>query len=350
VLTVALVAYPFAPVDADPVGGAEQILSALDRALIASGHRSLVLACRGSSTAGELVEIDVGAGPITAARRAAATAQYRARLEELVRRGRVDLIHFHGIDCFEYVPANAGPARVAQLVTLHLPIDWYGPALLRAPPALSFNCVSEAQRARAPSELALGRTIENGVDLERWRPTPAIALDHDACLGRICPEKGFELALAAAHRTDRTLWLAGQTFAYPEHERYFAEQIQPLLDDQRRYLGPIHGEAKRRFLAGARCLIVPSRVAETSSLVTMEALACGTPVIVGRAGAPRTLIEPGVTGFVADDERELAEALTRVHRLERGACREAAERRFDLRRTTRAYLELYEQLVLEAAT
>ena len=36
-LSVLSVAYPLAPVTADPVGGAEQVLARLDRALVAAG-------------------------------------------------------------------------------------------------------------------------------------------------------------------------------------------------------------------------------------------------------------------------------------------------------------------------
>ena len=43
-LTVLSVSYPLAPVGPDAVGGAEQILSALDAGLVAAGHRSIVVA------------------------------------------------------------------------------------------------------------------------------------------------------------------------------------------------------------------------------------------------------------------------------------------------------------------
>ncbi|MGA7868187.1 MAG: glycosyltransferase, partial [Stellaceae bacterium] len=42
---------------------------------------------------------------------------------------------------------------------------------------------------------------------------------------------------------------------------------------------------KRRFLTAARCLLMPSLIAETSSLVAMEAIACGTPVVAFPVGA-----------------------------------------------------------------
>src|SRR5436189_6305216 len=51
-LTVLNVAYPLAPVGQDAVGGAEQVVTALDRALLRAGHRSLVIGCEGSSIGG----------------------------------------------------------------------------------------------------------------------------------------------------------------------------------------------------------------------------------------------------------------------------------------------------------
>src|SRR4051812_27531074 len=56
-LTVLNVAYPFAPVGAYAVGGSEQILSLLDRALAKAGHTSLVAACEGSDVAGRLFPV-----------------------------------------------------------------------------------------------------------------------------------------------------------------------------------------------------------------------------------------------------------------------------------------------------
>ena len=53
-LTVLSLGYALAPVGPDAVGGAEQVLSALDHALVAAGHRSSVVAPAGSRVAGTL--------------------------------------------------------------------------------------------------------------------------------------------------------------------------------------------------------------------------------------------------------------------------------------------------------
>ena len=336
------VAYPCAPVSPDAVGGVEQMLASLDAALVDAGHESTLLAGRGSRAVGRLVAVDVGSGELCAARLESARRRYRQVLESLLAGQHFDLVHFHGCDCAGYLSA---PLRrpVPRLVTLHVPCDWYDPGLFRAELGLRFSCVSEWQREQL-THLAPCATIPNGVDLARWRPLEEPPADYVLCLGRISPEKGFDRALRAARAAGVPLLLAGRVFPYPDHLRYFGEQIAPLLDGQRRFIGPIAGSTKRRVLARARALVVASRVPETSSLVAMEALACGTPVLVASPGAPASLIEPGVTGLFVHDEAELARALERLPALDRVRCRASAERRFDLRQTTRSYLELYSQL------
>jgi glycosyltransferase involved in cell wall biosynthesis len=330
------------------VGGAEQVVSAIDAALTRAGQRSIVVANARSRVAGELVGVTVPAGEITPATRAAVALEYRARLSQLLASRSVDAIHFHGVDCADYLPERGPP----KIVTLHLAPECYAPELFRRGRGLHFTCVSRAQRQALGHNMPIELVIENGVDLESLRPLPGTFGPlhgtlgrYAACLGRICPEKGFDRALRAAHAAGVPATIAGQLFPYPDHERYFAQTLEPLLDASRRFVGPVHGERKRRFLAEALCLVVPSRTQETSSLVTMEALAVGTPVIVSDRGALPSLIEQGVTGFVAPGERELTEALRAVHRLDRRACRESAESRFDLRRTTEAYLAFYRRLV-----
>src|SRR5450755_1906600 len=98
-------------------------------------------------------------------------------------------------------------------------------------------------------------------------------------MGRICPEKGVHIALRLAHRLDQRMIVAGPVHDFESHHEYFAREVEPLLDDKRQYIGPVRGQDKSRLLAEARCLIVSSLVAETSSLVAMEAAASGTPVV-----------------------------------------------------------------------
>jgi glycosyltransferase involved in cell wall biosynthesis len=163
-------------------------------------------------------------------------------------------------------------------------------------------------------------------------------------LGRICPEKGFHVALDAARRAGVPLLLAGQTFPYEAHETYFAREIAPRLDASRRFIGPIGPARKRRLLSAAQCLLLPSLAPETSSLVAMEALACGTPVIAFPSGALPEIVEHGRTGFIVRDEQEMAEAIHQATTIEPEVCRAAARARFSLERTVERYFALYRDL------
>jgi glycosyltransferase involved in cell wall biosynthesis len=165
-------------------------------------------------------------------------------------------------------------------------------------------------------------------------------------MGRVCEAKGFHLALDAAARAGAPLLVAGAVHAFPEHVRYFEEQIRPRLDAARRFLGPVTGVRKRRLLAGARCAIVSSTTDETCSLVALEALAAGTPVVAFRRGALPEVVEHGRTGFLVESVAEMADAIAACSQLSTLACREAAQRRFDARVTVRRYLELYRALAL----
>ena len=347
-LTVLNIAYPLAPVGPDAVGGSEQVLSSLDHALAAAGHRSVVIACAGSRVAGKLHAFPAPPtdGPITDAIHSARQDAIRAITAEVMRRERVDVIHMHGLDFYSYLPPPGPPV----LATLHLPPDWYPPEA-RAPRREDtwVHGVSESQMRGVPSGPRLLPPISNGVPVAQLGAVQRRKCRFALTLARVCPEKGLHLALDAARAADAPMLLAGGVFPYSTHQDYFRAEILPRLDRRRRYLGPVGFVRKRRLLAAARCLLVPSLVAETSSLVAMEAAACGTPVIAFRNGALPDVVEDGRTGFLVDDVDGMAEAIRRVDRIDPAACREAARRRFSNERMAAAYLDRYQMLARVAA-
>lgn len=347
-LTVLSVAYPFAQVTEDAVGGAEQVLWGLDQALVRAGHRSLVIAQEGSRVAGTLVPVPVPDGAITQDVWHQNGAAMRGAIRYVLDRWPVDVVHLHGVDFDGYLPAPGVPA----LATLHLPPSWYRPSVFEIErPDTWLNPVSRSQRLASPPSPLLLDEIPNGVAVDRLR-TRVARRGFAVALGRICPEKGFHHAIGAATSAGVPLALCGQVYPYPDHERYFAEQVQPRLDGLRRFVGPVGFARKRRLLSAARCLLVPSLAPETSSLVAMEALACGTPVIAFDIGALPEVVEDGRTGFIVRDEAEMADAIRRVDRIDPAECRAAARERFSIHRTAARYLELYERLAagrMEAA-
>ena len=342
-LTVVSVAYPLAPVRADAVGGAEQIVHLMDRGLVDRGHRSIVVACRGSEVAGELVSTDVPPGPLTPAAHLSAIVEHQRVLERAIAHWRPDVVHLHGHDFDAYLPAPDVPT----LATLHLPMPLVIARLDLLRRANTWlHGVSSAQHRTLPITAALLPPIDNGVAVDLL-PRSVMRRRFALTLGRICPEKGFHLALDAAHRARMPLLIGGAVFPYETHQRYFEREIAPRLDRERRFIGPLTTPARRRLLNSARCVLIPSLVAETSSLAAMEALACGTPVIALPSGALPDIVEHGTTGYVVRTVEEMAEAIQRTEAIDPQVCQTRARVRFSADRMVDQYVERYQWMMTQ---
>jgi glycosyltransferase involved in cell wall biosynthesis len=251
----------------------------------------------------------------------------------------------HSLDFHHYLPDTDVPI----LATLHLPPDWYPASIFKtARKNFYLNCVSSSQRNACPESHVPIETIPNGVDTERLE-RPAAKRNYALAMGRICPEKGFHLALDAAKRARCELLLAGEVFPYEFHREYFKQQIAPRLDERRRFLGPVGFARKRRLLAEAKCLLIPSTVQETSSLVAMEALAAGTPVIAFPSGALPEIVKDGQTGFLVSNAQQMARAISAVGKLNRDVCKRAAQEHFSASRMIQQYLHVYDRIISEAS-
>lgn len=345
-LTVMNIAYPFAPVRQDTAGGAEQVLAMIDEALVTAGHGSVVVACAGSEVFGELIPLPRLRGLIDDRMKRYVYDELRKSVSIVLQRRHIDVIHMHGLDFDSYLP----PPGIPALITLHLPTSWYSKAALETRrPDTYFNCVSRSQHSACLQSAALLPAVENGVQVERL--AAAVGKRNFAVsLGRICIEKGFHLAVRASKMAGTGFILAGEVFRYESHERYFMQELLPLLRASGfRFAGPVDFARKRRLLTAARCLLVPSLVPETSSLVAMEALSCGTPVIAFASGALGEIIRHGKTGFLVKDEYEMAEAINSVDVIDPAECRAAARSRFSSERMTGEYLSVYARLATARA-
>ncbi|MBV8193250.1 MAG: glycosyltransferase [Alphaproteobacteria bacterium] len=109
------------------------------------------------------------------------------------------------------------------------------------------------------------------------------------------------------------------------------------------FLGEIDGARKASFLGNARALLFPIDWPEPFGLVTIEAMACGTPVIAWNCGSVPEVLD-GVAGFVVDDEAQAVAAVGRLLTIDRAAVRSVFERRFTAERMAADYLDVYHSL------
>jgi glycosyltransferase involved in cell wall biosynthesis len=344
---ILLVAYPLLPVSENSAGGAEQVLLALERELHACGHQTVVAAANGSRVSGEL---------FATGEPASAPDQFAARDEEQTRRiterlnsraaPPFDLIH----DMSGGFWGHANRVPVPVLATLHLPRSFYpAESFSVIPDTVHFNCVSESQLKTFDDLPRLLGHVANGIALDRFRLSeiPLERREYVLWLGRICEEKGTHVALDLAHETGQQIIVAGQVYPFLYHQKYFAREVIPRLKrgkTKARFVNSPSFAEKLDLLRNARALLVTSLVDATSSMVVIEAGACGTPVYGFRRGALPEVIADGVNGRLFDAQEELAEALQQEIRISPVRCRQYADEKFSVRPMAERYQRMYAEV------
>lgn len=338
-MKILYVAYPLLPVSDASAGGAEQILWTLEREMSRRGHDTVVAACAGSRVAGRLVA--TGTPPFQPDTFEFRNREHHAAILDLLRRETFDLINDHGGTFFGV--ASAHPAPI--LATLHMARDFYrGINFPELPSTVTLNCVSESQRSAFADVPHMIGALRNGVALDKFQ----YRQEKDGYLlwlGRICEEKGPHLAIEAAARSGRRLIIAGQVYPFTYHQEYFRRQIAPRLGDGVQFVDSPDPVRKAALLGRASALLIPTMAEETSSLVALEAFACGTPVIAFPRGAIRQIVQHGENGFLAGDVGEMAEAAARLDCISPRTCRAYVEREYPANRMADEYERLYENMV-----
>lgn len=145
--------------------------------------------------------------------------------------------------------------------------------------------------------------------------------------GRISPEKGLEDALIAAASLGRKLTVAGAV----DNDTYW-KTLQGKYRGTIDYQGFLPTHELQALMGSAQTLLQTQKWHEAFGIVTIEAMACGTPVIGYERGANKDLIRHGKTGLLVrpDDTAGLQAAIGKTGSLSRRDCRDHVERNFSL--------------------
>jgi glycosyltransferase involved in cell wall biosynthesis len=298
----------------------------------------------------------------------------------LLRSGRFDLVHSHGLTAAGHSALANLCLGVPHVVTLHEPLRpaqfagllgrlrrWaLNHALVRASAVLT---VSDDARAnlleffpslrRRPARL---HTLPNGIDAARYEADgPAdgvlrarLGLSEDTALvgflGRFMPEKGFPVlldAIAALARVGAPPFHVA-AFGSSDYRREYEKAVGLRgLGDRVTLLDFVPDVLP--VLRQLDLVAVPS-LWEASSLVSMEAMAAGVPVLGSDCpglrevlrGTPSRTVRAGDAGDLA---RGLREALEAPWAAEARAFAPAARERFDNARSARRLTALYDELL-----
>jgi glycosyltransferase involved in cell wall biosynthesis len=339
---IAVVAHSHYPICQPFAGGLEAHTYHLVKQLQQAGHAVTLFAAAGSDptlpyvpwfrpTAEELFNPN---GWATAYRQ----VRYAALMNHL-RGSDFDVVHNNSL---HFVPLETVHHLPMPMVTvLHTPpfdslVSGFATSLT-APNHTTIGvskAAIHAWRQRLP--MLQATLVYNGVDTQVWQPNGK-AQSQAIWVGRITPEKGTHLAIAAAELTRMPLTICG-----PIHNRdYFEQQIKPCLNDRVTYAGCLDVLALAQAVAQARVFVCTPCWDEPFGLVVAEALASGTPVAGFERGALPEILTPETGVLVKETVEELAIAITQAQHLRHQTCRDRAVERFSLRAMTQRYLTLY---------
>jgi glycosyltransferase involved in cell wall biosynthesis len=320
-------------------GGTERVVSWLTEELVRQGHDVTLFASGDSKTAARLepiwptsLRLSTVLDPV---------ALHMLMLERVRQRAaEFDILHFH----LDYLPFALFLRQSTPFVTtlhgrLDLPEQQPIFTAFAAAPVIS---ISDSQRRPIP-QAGWVRTIHHGLPENSLTPSYGKG-EYLAFLGRIAPEKRVDRAIAIAKRCGMKLKIAAKIDK--ADRAYFEAEIKHLFDQPHvEYIGEIEDDRKSEFLGKAAALLCPIDWVEPFGLVMIEAMACGTPVIVHDRGSAREVVDNGLTGFVVKDEDEAVSAVIRAMALPRPAIRQRFEERFSVKRMTDEYLEVYRALI-----
>jgi glycosyltransferase involved in cell wall biosynthesis len=111
-----------------------------------------------------------------------------------------------------------------------------------------------------------------------------------------------------------------------------------------KFVGEVDDKEKAELLAGAKALIFPTNWEEPFGIVTVEALASGTPVITTNKGAMPEVITSNV-GFRCNTFEEFKEAINRIDEISPRKCRERVEKNFTAEIMAENYIKAYEKII-----
>lgn len=349
-LDIAIIAHLKYPIAEPFAGGLEMHTHMLARQLIARGHRVTLFAAEGSDPAlnPRFVCPPTGMPTDAMGQEDIALAEHRAyeAIVAAVAQGGFDVVHNNSL---HYLPLTEARRIAAPMVTtLHTPpfLELENGVVDRGRRDMRFIGVSQVVGEMWRDVIALDDVIMNGIDLDRFaplhqRPSQPVALWY----GRLVPEKGAHLAIAAARLAGMPLRLVG-----PRNDAaYWRDAIAPAIGRDITYLGHFDHAALAAEIAQASVAVITPRWEEPYGLVVAEALACGTPVAGFARGALPELLDDATGRLVpADDVAALARALPQAAALSRQACRRRAERLCDMRVMIGRYEALYGQVMVPA--
>ena len=344
-LRIAQVAPPVERVPPAAYGGTERVVDELTHQLVDRGHDVTVFASGDSDVPGRLVPtVERALRP--AGIESDASGWFATTVKMVIEQAAdFDVIHSH-LEWWSIPLARLSP--VPAVATFHgrLDLPWADRLLGDAPDGMV--AISRHQASTHPD--VPWTIIHNGLTLDR-APFNEQPGDAFCFVGRVDAEKGLIEAIDIALRAGRRLRIAAKVGNLPRQREYYESVFRPALQRAGRsveYLGELQPDERDQLFADSYATLMPGAWPEPFGLVSIESLACGTPVLARRVGALPEIIREGVDGFFGDDAVAMAFFADRLGGLDRREIRERVIERFSAARMADRYEELYARMIAAA--
>ncbi len=330
-------------------GGTELVVSHLTEGLVKRGHTVYLVASGDSITKAKLLPVfpksirsnlppnETG----VEAREALKFIGLGKILEYLLYKLKVDIIHNHV--GWRLLVFESLFKKTPMITTIHGPLDIPLKQIVYGNFAKSFFIsISNNQREPMP-QLNYVATVYNGIDIKNFEFSNKGG-NYLAFLARISPEKGPLQAIQIAQKSGLELRMAAKVDVADKN--FFEKEVNPLIDNKQiKFLGEIDHKTKVELLKNAKALLCPLQWREPFGLFIVEAMACGTPVIVFDRGSARELVVNGKTGFIVKNVNEAVAALKKIDRIDRNDCRRWVEKNFTKEKMVDEYEKVYYEVL-----
>lgn len=237
-----------------------------------------------------------------------------------------DIIHLHNYRTLvNIIAANKGAPCVLQahgsclpLKTLVDPLHnfiWKNLILKRASAFIADAQMEIDQYVAEGADRSEVSLVPVGINFKEFTKLPA-RQNHSKkrvlFLGRLHPMKAPDLlakAIKLLNREDVTLVVSSVNYGYEAEFRKLVKELG--IESRVEYAGACFGKAKMREYTSADVYVMPSRY-EMFGLTLLEALACGTPVIITDRCGAAPLLPPECGQVVPFDEYALAKAIAKA--------------------------------------
>jgi glycosyltransferase involved in cell wall biosynthesis len=344
-MRIAMLSTPFVPVPPCKYGGTELVVHELVEELAARGHEVVLFATGDSRTSAELrflyQEAQWPPNPFS-------DLNHVSWAMRQVQDEDFDVVHAHSA-CALALWRAAAPSRRPPLVyTLHHVREQPLSAFYQCFPKVHFVAISRDQARR---EVALPHlaVVRHGLDPAHYLCTDRPG-DYVCFLGRLAQVKGPHIAIDVAQAAGVPIRVAGE--AHVTDLDFAEREVFPRLAlPHVTHLGSIGLAEKVPLLRNARAMLAPLEWHEPFGLAMLEAMLSGCPVVAFSRGSAPELIEERVTGFLAQDAREMSELIRPggvLDHFDRRRCRALAAERFGKARMADEYERVYVRAIEES--